>query len=130
MRIVERLESVRQAFHACEMVVYADISTNAVLSKSGTLPMQQEHLNALCLKASDMLDGAGVAAIGNVLKHPSSQQDAIYQVIVADAEEVGIFLRSAAQPSEVLCCICTPSIDLPSFISAARDQLEQIGLER
>lgn len=127
MNIASTLEEIRRDFPACGTLAYADISTNNVLSSSADTPLKQEHLNDLCNTAVDMLAGPSAAQVARVWEDAQSTPPDVYQAIIVEAAEVGIFLRSASNPTDALCCVCHPSIDIPGFIAVARQRLEEIG---
>lgn len=126
MSIARTLDSLRQAFPECRTVAYADISTSMILSTSSDDALRQEHLDALCETAVDMLDGTGAPPLADLL---GKGDGGVFQVIVMDPAEVGIFLKSTTTPTDALCCLCSPRIDTGSFIPHARRYLEEIGVD-
>lgn len=130
MNIASTLEKIRRDFPACETLAYADISTNNVLSSSAETTLRQEHLNDLCNTAVDMLTGPSAAQVARVWEEGQTASPDVYQAIIVEAAEVGIFLRSASNPTDALCCVCQPSIDIPAFIATARQRLEEIGEDK
>ncbi|MEM6939172.1 MAG: hypothetical protein AAF943_03475 [Pseudomonadota bacterium] len=129
MKISERLNNVRLAFPECDTVAYADISTQTVLSSSAPDGLRQEHLNDLCATAAGMFADPSSKELADLLAPAKGEAAAgeVYQVILMDAREVGIFLRSVSNPNDALCCLCDPSIDIAAFLPAVRLQLEEIG---
>jgi len=128
MTITERLECVRLEFPECKTVAYADISTNMVLSTSAEIALRQEHINSLCNTAVEMLGGHSTSQLRNVLGE--GRDTDVFQVIIIEPTEVGIFLRSTMRPTEALCCVCSPSIKLGPFLAGARRHLDKIGQDR
>lgn len=127
MNITERLDCVRQEFPECQVVAYADISTNMILSTSAAIELRQEHVDSLCDIAVDVLGGQSSSPLRGVLGGHSGSD--VFQVIIIEPAEVGVFLRSTTSPIEALCCVCSPLIDLGKFIAGARLHLDEIGLE-
>lgn len=128
MNIAERLDCVRQEFPECQMVAYADISTNMILSISAPIELRQEHLDSLCGIAADMLGGQSSSHLRRALG--GSSDACVFQVIIIEQKEVEVFLRSTTNPKEALCCVCSPLINLGEFIAGARHHLDEIGLEK
>lgn len=124
MTITESLDALRGEFSDCLTVAFADISTGMVLSASSQQHLNQEHLDALCLTAAEMLSGDTAQRISSVL---GVEADAgIRQAIIFEVSEVGIFLKSANSSVDALCCACLPNIDLPMFLSAAQDKFDEL----
>ncbi len=115
MNISESLTALRHKFSDCMTVAFADISTGMVLSSSSQDHLNQEHLDALCATATDMLSGDTARRISTVFDDASDVQ----QAIIFEATEIGIFLKSAHGSSDALCCACRPSIDLAEFLRHA-----------
>jgi len=126
MNITERLDCVRQEFPECQLLAYADISTNMILSTSGAMELRQEHLDSLCDIAVDVLGGQSSSHLRSLLEGRSGAT--VFQVIIIEPTEVHVFLRSTASLKEALCCVCSPLINLGEFISGARLHLDEIGL--
>jgi hypothetical protein len=126
MNVVERLDCVRQEFPECQMVAYADISTNMILSTSATMELRQEHLDSLCDTAVDMLRGQSSSHLRAALG--GCDDTGIFQVIIVEPTEINVFLRSTTSSIEALFCICTPLINLDKFIARVRNHLDEIGL--
>ena len=128
MNIAERLDSMRKAFPAFSTLAYADISTGMILYASAESELRQEHLDALCATAVEMLQGAAATQVAQAL----GAEDAgdIHEAIIMEPGEIGIFLKSTCNPADALCCVGRPSIDLAAFRSLARDHLDAIGEDR
>ncbi|MDA3856964.1 MAG: hypothetical protein PF480_01665 [Roseovarius sp.] len=109
-------------------MAYADMSTNMILSTSAEIALRQEHINSLCNTAMEMLGGHSTSQLRNVLG--GGRDTDIFQVIIIEPTEVGIFLRSTTSPTEALCCVCSPSINLGPFLAGARHHLNEIGQDR
>ncbi len=125
MTVTESLDALRSQYIDCQTVAFADISTGMILSASSQEHLNQEHLDALCATASEMLSGNTGARISAVLGNASTTE--IQQVIIFEAQEVGVFLRSTHSAADALCCACLPSIDLVRFLKDA--QTEFLKLE-
>ncbi|WP_073200706.1 hypothetical protein [Roseovarius marisflavi] len=90
--------------------------------------LRQEHLNSLCKTAVDILGGQSSSHLCSVLGGGGDTD--IFQVIIIEPTEVGIFLKSTTSPTDALCCVCSPSIKLQAFIAGARHHLDEIGQDR
>lgn len=127
MNIVERLDCVRQEFPECQIVAYADLSTNMILSTSTAMELRQEYVESLCDSAVDALGGQSSLPLQGALGEGGDAD--VFQVIIIDPTEVHIFLRSTTSPMDALCCVCSPLINLGAFLTGARLQLDEIGRE-
>lgn len=116
MDISESLEALRGKFPDCMTVAFADISTGMVLASSSQEHLNQEHLDALCATAADMLSGETAQRVSTVFEGDAPIQHAI----IFERAEVGLFLKSLHAPNEVLCCACGSGIDLVAFLRHAR----------
>lgn len=103
------LSEFRARFPACELVVYVDISAGTVLKTDGALNYPQEILDALRDCARDLL---------NVRSEFMDQ--AVEHAVLLGQNGARIFLRAPDEPSEALCCLCAPEIDVDPFLDAAR----------
>lgn len=127
MRIGDRLESIRRDFPACETLAYADISTATVLSSSAATQMPQEQLDHLCSTAVEKFSGPSAAVLADFWQNTRSSGNDVFHVIVCNAAEFQIFIKSTTSPTDAFCCICTPLIEINAFILGARYHLDEIG---
>lgn len=116
MDISESLDALRGKFPECMTVAFADISTGMVLASSSQDHLNQEHLDALCTTAADMLSGETAQRIATVFVG----NEAIQQAVIFEKLEVGVFLKSVYSPSDALCCACGTGIDLVEFLHHAK----------
>ncbi|MDA8747213.1 hypothetical protein N9M66_03275 [Litoreibacter sp.] len=124
MNISDSLDALRGKFSGCLTVAYADISTGMVLSASAQAHLNQEHLDALCTTASEMLAGGTARRFSAVLA--GDQEEDIQQAIIFESSEVGLFYKSTSSPNEALCCACLPDIDLAEFSRQARTHFKAL----
>lgn len=127
MRISDRLESIRRDFPACETLAYADISTSTVLSSSAATQMRQEQLDHLCSTAVEKFGGPSAGVLTDFWRGSGAANSDVFHVIVCNAAGFQVFIRSTTSPTDALCCICTPLIEINAFIQGARYHLEEIG---
>lgn len=127
MEVSEKLGSLRSAFAECELVALADISTGLVLCANSDETRPREELDAFCAQASSLLDGATardcLAAVRDEAK-PAPQQ----ALSLADGR-LSLFLRSPLIPTDVLCCICRPNVDLAKLVERGRTYLIDIAAQ-
>ena len=116
--VSDDLDALHSKFPACETLAFADLSTNMILVTNTDSPHQREALDTLCAEAALTLGPAGSPAIGE------SPSDAAF---IATKDQIKIFLRAETEPSDVLCCICAPDLDIPAFLSEARPCLHKIS---
>jgi hypothetical protein len=111
--ILDQLDRLCAQFPACNVVAYTDLTTGMVLGSGSRQRPPQEQLDHLCQTAADLLD----ICVG---------QGLVQTAIMVDGDTVGVFLRSAGQPTEALCCDCTTAIDIAAFANAATAALTAI----
>ena len=114
----QALKEFRQSQPQCELAVYADLASGTVLGADGALRYPQEILDALCACAAAVFD-AGLQTGDSLTDH----------VYFAGASGTRGFFRSPAEPTEALCCICTPDVDAARFLNAARAALDAVDTE-
>lgn len=124
MKITERLQALRDSFPACRMIAYVDLAAEMVLSTSARTSVPQENLNAMCMTAVETLSGRTVPRLASLFER--GKQDGVFEVILIDPDEVGVFLKSALQPTEAFCSVCGPDIPLTEFLRDARAHLHAI----
>ena len=116
--VSDDLDALHSKFPACETLAFADLSTKMILVTNTDSPHQREALDTLCAEAALTLGPAGNPAIGD------SPSDAAF---IATRDQIKIFLRAESEPTDVLCCICQPDLDIPAFLSEARPCLQKIS---
>lgn len=115
MGIQEDLDALRQSVPGCDVVAFADIGTNLVLVASSEGSPRRELLDQLC-----------GAAVGHFGKNAVADLDV--PDIALDAEANGpvrIFMRDRSEPSDAICAICKPDVDIEAYLSNARDLLDR-----
>jgi hypothetical protein len=125
MTIAQRMQSVRDAFPECRLVAFADLAAGMVLSVSSESSRMQEEMNGLCATAVETLGGHTTGHLAPVFARAAAP--GIFEVIIMERREIGVFLRSTTQPNDAFCCVCTPDIALADFLSVARKALDNSG---
>lgn len=116
--VADELDTLHEKFEACEMLAFADLSTQMILVTNTETSYRREKLDMLCAEATLMLGSKKKRAFGDA---PS---DAAF---VAGKDQLRIFLRAAGEPTDVLCCVCSPDIDVTTFLADARPCLDKIS---
>ncbi len=116
--VVDALDRLQSSFAGCETLAFADLSTQMILVTNSTTASPRETLDALCKEAALTLGTKGKIAVG-------SDQSAT--AIVSGQDQLRVFMRASQEPSDVLCCVCQPDVDVVEFLPAARACLEQIS---
>ncbi len=111
-----QLREFRTGVPACELALYADIGSRTVLGADSALRYPQEYLDALCGCAADLFDA-----------EPRDGTVPVDHVIFLSPTGGRAFVRNAAEPDEVLCCICAPDMAADRLIDAARAALGSRG---
>lgn len=122
MNVTEELDAMRAEVSGCKLVAFTDLSSQLVLCASAVSNPIQDEMNALSAAAHLALDGAyaeGAAPIWN--------GDAPAEIaMLLTGEEARVFIRSPANPSEALICVCAPDTTLESVVSSGRSTLDRI----
>lgn len=116
--VVDELDALRSTHSSCKTLAFADISTKMILVTDTSSNLPREALDALCSEAALVLGTNGKIALG---AHPSQA------ALMADKKSVRVFLRAANEPSDVLCCVCGPNVDVDKFVANATDCLNRIS---
>ena len=116
--VVDDLDALQDKFDGCETIAFADLSTQMILVTNTNANHRREVLDRLCAEAAMALGTAKKPAFGDT---PSSA------AFVATKNQLRIFLRAPDEPTDVLCCVCRPDVDVASFLSDARPCLEKIS---
>lgn len=116
--VADVLDTLKDSFAGCETIAFADLSTQMILITNTNTSYRREALDNLCAEAALSLGNAKKIAIGTA---PSTT------AIVAGPDQLRVFLRAEKEPSDVLCCVTQPGVDMAAFLPAARACLEQIS---
>ena len=109
MAILQHLEELRTRLPAVETVAYMDMRSGTVLGKSTAIDEPQETLDALCALAVDILGGA------------SGETD---EAVLMRSTEAYVLRRSPGAPSEALCLVCAPDVNIGKVMDGARRAFE------
>lgn len=121
MSIADGLKSLQTDFEACQIAAYADLSTKMVLSSSSDSPVPQEQLDQLCAKAATVMNGVSGQAVAAMLS--SSQEARIDEVVSLHGADTYFMVRSATDPDEAICCLCSQDVDVSAFSAAVKAKL-------
>jgi hypothetical protein len=116
--VVNALDALHNGYAGCETLAFADLSTQMILVTSSGTISRREVLDALCAEAALTLGTKSKVAIGT---NPCTTS------IVAGQDQTRVFLRASQEPTDVLCCVFQPGLDVAEFLPAARACLEQIS---
>lgn len=114
----EDLDDLHSKFPQCETLAFADLSTEMILVTNSAAPQARETLDALCADAAKSLGKPGSPNFGE------GESDT---ALIATRDQLTIFLRADGEPTDVLCAVCRPDLDVPAFLSAARPTLQKIS---
>lgn len=119
MTVAERMQLLRDQFPECTLVAFADLAAEMVLSVNADTARIQEEINGLCATATDALGGPSIDAI-----FANGAESGVFEAVLVERQEIGVFLRSTVKQSDAFCCVCTPRISLGEFLPAARAALD------
>ena len=121
MDVTARLDSLRADLVGCDLVAFADLTTQMVLCVSAAARHAQEELDALTETAASVLRGA-VAEGGQALLDGSSAQTVVSMTPVG----MNVFLQSSLSEKEALICVCAADADLAKTIAPGSEALDDI----
>ncbi len=115
--VVDELDALRKTSEDCQTLAFADLSTQMILVTDSGSNKRREVLDDLCAEAALLLGAGGRPAFGI-----RSAQSAI----VVNQKMIRFFIRAAAEPNDVLCCVCKPEVDVGAFLADAKGCLDRI----
>lgn len=118
------LDDLRAQFPSCITAAYADISAGMILATSSDHQLPQERWDELCETASALLQGDLAGDVSGLFVGTS-----IGYAVIVEPGEVGVFVRSAVNPDDAMCCLCGPSDRIADLISSAQKCLSEISLD-
>ena len=116
--VVDELNAFREANPGCQLLAFADLSTNMILVTDSKTSHPREVLDALCDEAATLLGRRGKAALGEV---PSNS------AVWATQASLRVFLRAPDEPNDVLCCVCAPNVNVGKLMANATACLDRIS---
>ncbi|WP_342077736.1 hypothetical protein [Yoonia sp. SS1-5] len=116
--VVDDLDALKGNFSGCDTLAFADLSTQMILVTNSDTTYRRESLDKLCAEAA--------MALGTD-KNPAFGDSPSNAAFVATKDQLRIFLRAPAEPTDVLCCVCAPDVDVAAFLSDARPCLDRIS---
>ena len=116
--VVDELDALREKFEGCTALAFADLSTRMILVTDSDSNLRREALDTLCAEAALLLGAKG---------HPAFADRPSDLATVTSPTELRVFVRAAADPNDVLCCICGPKIDAAAFVVDAGECLDRIS---
>ena len=116
--VVDELNALKNTQDACKTIAFADLSTRMILVTDTASNLPREALDALCGQAALALGTKGKVALG---------EQPCQTALVANKSSVRVFLRAPDEPNDVLCCVCTPNVDVDSFVTSASECLNRIS---
>lgn len=115
MSLSDRLDELRQSVPGCTLVSFGELSSGLALRTSASKPYKHEYLEEILHQADFNFALSDFVCAGNDL------------VVVATPDEVRIFVRSIAQDSDVICCVCDTAADVPLIVRAAQRLLLEMS---
>lgn len=120
MGVIDSLGALVKAYPQARVVAFADLSSRMILASQGTQMVTQEYLERLCQEARSSFDDPLFSLALEAFAEPQA-------AILLGETDVKVFLRSATEPADALCCICQHGIDLGGFVATLRETLDEIS---
>ncbi|MEM9342582.1 MAG: hypothetical protein AAGA87_06015 [Pseudomonadota bacterium] len=109
MAILKNLEALRLGHPGIEAIAYVDLGSETVLGKTSAINEPQEEFDALSATASEIIGGA------------TGEAD---EAVRLQATKSLIIRRAPLAPSEAVCVVCAPDIDVLSVLNHVTVALE------
>jgi len=115
MSLSDRLDELRQGVPGCTLVSFGELSSGLALRTSASKPYKHEYLEEILQQASVNFSLSDFMASENDL------------VVVATPDEVRIFVRSSAENTDIICCVCKNASEVPQVVHSARQLLTEMS---
>ena len=122
MSVPDELDKLRATLPGCTLVAFGDLSARIVLCASAEERRPQEELDALCLTASQSLNGPKAGQLADALGGTT-----LTEAVTIKKGEIRVYLRSEYDPSDALFCTFTDETDVREMVSAGRRTLSRIS---
>lgn len=116
--VVDELDKLVAQTTECRTLAFADLSTKMILVADTGSHLPREALDRLCTQAASLLGVNGKQVLG---------EQSGRTALAADTKDVHLFLRAEDEPDDVLCCVCTPEVDIEKFVADATACLHRIS---
>lgn len=125
MSVARQLDDLRASLPGCTLVVFGDLFSQVTLCVSSQGKHPQEHLDALCTTAGNLLDGPAALSAATALGMPDGR--ALKQAVILGPSDMQVFLRSPAEEADVLCCVSSLEGDIEKTSKSAGSALNLIA---
>ncbi len=122
MSVLDELDKLRATLPGCTLVAFGDLTARIVLCASAEAKRPQEELDALCMAASQTLDGPFAAMTSGLLG-----SERLSEAVSVHPGEIQIFLRSELDDSDALFCCFADQTDIGDMITTGRRTLYTIS---
>ncbi|MGC3937439.1 hypothetical protein ACOTTU_06495 [Roseobacter sp. EG26] len=126
LSVKDRLDSFRDRFAGCSVVVFADVSTGMVLSASSRERTTQEKLDDLCRRAASRLAAGAHAGVSNRFFGANGLTPSLIEF---DAAQRFCIVRSNHADEEALCFLHDGPEPVSEMLAVASELLSDIGAE-
>jgi len=123
MDVAKALDDMRDAVDGCDLVAFADLSSQMVLRASSATKRGQEEIDALT-------DAALIALAGPIAEGAAALTGgAPATAVTMTQSDVHVYLRSLTGRSEALIAICAANTDVSKIVDHGRETLDRIVAE-
>ncbi|MEM8631006.1 MAG: hypothetical protein AAGF74_07205 [Pseudomonadota bacterium] len=124
MTVADELDDIRAEFPECKALAFVDLSSAMALTVSARRKPPQETIDELCQNAIAVLDGPGGEVLVGAAELPPSVR--VAHGVLCGQDDLRVFVRSSAVPSEALCGLCGHRLDILAFVVRAARGLSAI----
>lgn len=125
MTVADRLGKLRKDRPGCDLAVFGDLSARLTLCADAAEKQPQEVMDAIMVRASDLLDSAVAMDIATVLGR--SEAAGLSEAVVLGPGKTQLVLRSRNDASDVITCHCDGETELVALVKDAGRTLRQLG---
>ena len=122
MNVIDHLNALRTAAPGCSLAAFGDLSTKLVLRVSSDKTWPQERLDDLCNLAARCFQQTDSKAVSADLL--GGDTSLVNRAMVLEAREIKLFVRSEADPADMICCVCRSAEDLEVLTEGAKSALQ------
>lgn len=123
MDVAKVLDEMRSKVDGCDLVAFADLSSQMVLRASSATKRGQEEIDALTDAA--LLALAGPIAEGAMALTGGAPATAVTMT----KGDVHVFMRTPSGQNEALIAVCAPDADVSKVVDCGRETLERLVAE-
>jgi hypothetical protein len=125
MSVTGELDRLRATLPGCSLVVFGDLFSQITLCVSTRDKHPQEQLDSICVTAGNLLDGPAATKVASALGVPGGST--LSRAVILSPRESQVYLRSAVEDADVLCCLGALEVDVELTTRQAHSAFDKIS---